>query len=174
MRNLMKLIVITAMTALMLFALITCASADEKIYTSPVFKLPASRLEKAEEIIQNQEEEGEPEETENPEAEPEDEDEGLEELEEGAGELDEEPAKPKREVRITSSQGKVVTEGEPIYLKSELIGFGDEPVTYQWQVDRGDGEGWVDINGGTSDKYMFIANKETITYSWRLIVDIEE
>ena len=62
MRNLMKLIAITAMTALLLFALITCASADEKIYTSPVFKLPQERLEQAEEVIEARaEEEGEPE-----------------------------------------------------------------------------------------------------------------
>ena len=59
MRNLMKLIAITAMTALLLFALTTCAAADEKIYTSPVFKLPPERLEKAEELIEAQEEEAE-------------------------------------------------------------------------------------------------------------------
>ena len=173
MRNLMKLIAITAMTALLLLALVSCASADEKIYTSPVFKLPQDRLQAAEEIIENQEKEAEPEETEEPEAEPEEEDEGLEELEEDAGEVEAQPVKKKREVIITSSQGKIVTEGDQITLSSELKGFADdEQIEYQWQVDRGDGEGWVDINGGDRPKYTFIANKETITYSWRLIVNV--
>ena len=203
MRNLMKLIAITAMTALLLFALVTCAAADEKIYTSPVFKLPPERLTQAEEIIEAQAEaeeaepeetdesedaEGEPEEAEVPEdaeGEPEDdltedfdEGENLEDgedfadLEDDAGEL--EPEAPQRQVIIKSSQGEIVTEGDQIVLTSELVGFGDEPVTYQWQVDRGDGQGWVDVEGATRYKHTFIANKETIQYSWRLIVNIEE
>ena len=170
MRNLMKLIAVTAITALLLFALITCASADEKIYTSPVFTLPTDRLERAEEILNNQEQEGEPEDSE---AEPEDEDGSLEELDEGAGELEGQSGKAKREVIIKSSQGSIVTEGDRITLTSELRGFADdEQVEYQWQVDRGDGAGWVDVNGGTDYKYTFIANRETIQYSWRLIVNV--
>ena len=190
MRNLMKLIAIMAMTALLLFALTTCAAADEKIYTSPVFKLPPERLTQAEEIIEAQAEaeEAEPEETdesEDAEGEPEDdltedfdEGENLEDgedfadLEDDAGEL--EPEAPQRQVIIKSSQGEIVTEGDQIVLTSELVGFGDEPVTYQWQVDRGDGQGWVDVEGATRYKHTFIANKETIQYSWRLIVNIEE
>ena len=189
MRNLMKLIAIMAMTALLLFALTTCAAADEKIYTSPVFKLPPERLTQAEEIIEaqaeNEPEADEPEEAEDPEGEPAeeptedfDEGEGLEDggdfadLEDDAGEL--EPEAPQRQVIIKSSQGEIVTEGDQIVLTSELVGFGDEPVTYQWQVDRGDGQGWVDVEGATRYKHTFIANKETIQYSWRLIVNIEE
>ena len=185
----MKLIAITAMTALLLFALTTYAAADEKIYTSPVFKLPPERLTQAEEIIEaqaeNEPEADEPEEAEEPEGEPAeeptedfDEGEGLEDggdfadLEDDAGEL--EPEAPQRQVIIKSSQGEIVTEGDQIVLTSELVGFGDEPVTYQWQVDRGDGQGWVDVEGATRYKHTFIANKETIQYSWRLIVNIEE
>lgn len=195
MRNLMKLIAITAMTALLVFALIICASADEKIYTSPVFKLPRERLEQAEEILEAQEEESEPEESEdlgegpeeageNPEEDGEDpeedgedpeEDEGFEELDDDAGELDGEPVSQKREVIIRSTQGAIVTEGERITMTSELRGFGDdEQVEYQWQVDRGDGAGWVDVNGANKFKYTFIANEETIKYSWRLIVSVVE
>ena len=55
MRKLMKLIVITALTALLFCALITCAAADEKIYTSPTFTLPTDRLILAEEIFDAQE-----------------------------------------------------------------------------------------------------------------------
>jgi hypothetical protein len=189
MRNLMKLIAITAMTVLLLCALITCASADEKIYTSPVFKLPRERLEQAEEILDSQEQDGEPEESEEPaegtdeegdipedeegDVPEEDEDEDFEELGDDAGEMNEEPGTQKREVIIRSSQGAVVTEGDQITMTSELRGFGDdEQVEYQWQVDRGDGAGWVDISGATKFKYTFIANEETIKYSWRLIVNV--
>ena len=219
MRKLMKLIAITAMTALLFSALITCAAADEKIYTSPTFTLPADRLIQAEEILDAQEAANQPEEPEETgeevpedgealsedgealpgdgeelpeegEALPEDgeeisedgeesdepeEDEDFEELDETAGEVTAEPAKPKHKVVIRSSQGEIVTEGEQIVLTSELIGFDDdEQVTYQWQVDRGDGNGWVDAEGGTKWKYIFIADKTTITYSWRLIVNVIE
>ena len=180
MRNLMKLIAITAMTALLVFALAACASADEKIYTSPVFKLPRERLEQAEEILEAQEQESEPEEPEDLGDEPEeDEDFGengdVEELDDNAGELTEGPARQKREVIIRSTQGAIVTEGDRITMTSELRGFGDdEKVVYQWQVDRDDGAGWVDVNGANKFKYTFIANEETIKYSWRLIVSVVE
>ena len=246
MRKLMKLIAITAVAALLFCAMITCAAADEKIYTSPTFTLPQDRLIRAEEIFdaREAEEEAEPDEAEDPEAEPAEdeelsegeepaedeelsegeepaegeeavegeepaegeepvegeepaegeepvegeqpvedeepdedsdleEDEDFEELEEEAGEVDPEPAKPKRQVIIRSSQGEVVTEGEVITLRSELRGFGDdEQVTYQWQVDRGEGNGWEDVEGATKDKHIFIADRTTIRYSWRLIVNV--
>ena len=253
MRNLMKLIAITVIAALLLCTMITCAAADEKIYTSPTFTLPADRLIRAEEIFdarEAEEEETEPEEAENPEEEltedekpaeseepdedeelvegeeptegeepvegdeptegeepvegdepaegeelpegeqpdedvqPEEgeepdedsdleEDEGFEELDEDAGEVAEELAKQKRQVIIKSSQGEVVTEGEVITLRCELIGFDDdEQVTYQWQVDRGEGNGWEDVEGATKGKHIFIADRNTIRYSWRLIVNV--
>ncbi len=179
MRKLMKLIAITAMTALLFCALITCAAADEKIYTSPTFTLPADRLVQAEEIFDTQEAENQPEEVEEAGEEiPEDgeepeEDEDVEELNEDAGEVTAEPAAQKRQVIIRSSQGEVVTEGEVITLRSELRGFGDdEQVTYQWQVDRGEGNGWEDVEGATKDKHVFIADRTTIQYSWRLIVNV--
>ena len=270
MRNLMKLIATTAMTALLLLALIICATADEKIYTSDTFTLPLDRLEKAEEIFDAREQaeaaalaeqeataepgeesevpeesqtpaegeqpeegqtptegeqpaegqtpaegeqpegqtpaegeqpegqtpaEGEqpeesqtpaegqqpeecpaPEGTEDPDEDEEpdedDEDEGLEELDDDAGEVTEEPVEEKRRVVIRSSQGAIVTEGDQITLTSELYGFGDHLVEYQWQVDKGEGAGWEDINGGDRYKYTFIANRETIRYSWRLIVNV--
>ena len=179
MRNLTKLIAIMTTAVLLIAALITCAAADEQLYTTPVFKLPKERLEAAEEILESREQESEPEESEDPEGEPEDDDwdfdddDDFEELDEDAGEVTEQPAKQKHEVIIRSSQGKVVSEGEVITLTSELRGFDDdEQVTYQWQVDRRDGNGWVDISSGDRSKYIFIADKETITYSWRLIVNV--
>ena len=230
MRKLMKLIVITALTALLFCALITCAAADEKIYTSPTFTLPTDRLILAEEIFDAQEAANQPEEPEEigeelpeegealptegeelpetgeelpetgeelpaegeslpaegeeipenseelPEADEEsDEDEDVEALDEDAGEVIEEPIIQRREVIIRSSQGEIVTEGEVITLRSELRGFGDdEQVTYQWQVDRGEGNGWEDVEGATKDKHVFIADRTTIRYSWRLIVNVIE
>ena len=58
MKNLKKLIVITAMAALLICVAMTCAAADEKIYESPVFKLPVDRLQ-AEQWVENQPEETE-------------------------------------------------------------------------------------------------------------------
>lgn len=170
MRNLMKLIVITALAALLIFAMASCAAADEKLYTSPVFKLPTDRLEEAKEWAESQPE------TEPEEAEPEEEVPGEDEEEdEDAGEevLDEN-GKPQRKVIIRSSQGEKVTVGEFIYLTSKLVGFDDVEVTYQWQVDTGDGAGWTDIEGATESTFMFVADHETVDYNWRLIVNVVE
>ena len=174
MRNLMKLIAVTAITALLLFALASCASADERIYTSPVFKLPADRLQLAEEIIENQAKDEESDQAEVTANETGDEDEVIENLDDDAGEVTEE-FEERRRVTIKSSQGAIVTEGDQIRLTSELHGFGDdEIVDYQWQVDRGDGLGWVDVEGANKWKHEFVANEETIKYSWRLIVNVIE
>ena len=86
----------------------------------------------------------------------------------------EENSEPARQIRIISSQGPVVTEGEIIYLTGELIGFEGLNVSYQWQVDRGDGAGWTDVEGAVRSRHMFVASRETIEYSWRLIVHILE
>ena len=208
MRNLMKLITITLMTALLLCVVIGCASADDKIYTSPLYRLPADRLvtwaeaqeeevlpeeTDEEDVLQDEEvpgledEEVTGDETTEPgnepgpepesesEARPESESEArLESESEAEPESESEPEAPERAVLIFSSQGKVVTENEIIYLTSELIGFDDVEVAYQWQVDRGDGLGWVDIEGGTGPKHMFVARRDTITYKWRLIVTVVE
>ena len=184
MKNLMKLIVITAVTALLLCMVITCASADEKIYTSPVFRLPKDKLEEWAEtqpdVPEGEEEPEEPEEdeatgdteTDEPQGET-----GEMQDETGEPQTDESgaPVQPKREVRISSSQGKIVKKNEFITLTSKLIGFSDDEVlTFQWQVDRGDGLGWVDVEGATGETYKYSANEETIAYKWRLIVNVEE
>lgn len=175
MRKLMKLITITAIAALLFCVVISCASADEKIYTSPVFKLPKEQLKDWSETL--------PEETDEPETPGETGDlpgeDGKTEEPDVPGEKPEEddgakPARPERAVLIFSTQKSVETEGEFIYLTSELIGFDDVKVTYQWQVNRNDGLGWVDIEGATRDRYMFVASVETIRYGWRLIVDVVE
>ncbi len=244
MKNQKKLIVIVTMIALLICAaLMTCALADEKIYTSPTFKLPADEImewvetqpegeapegeqpaegtpeegeapegeqpaegtpeegepeegddfdedrddepagdtsEQGETPAEGTPEEGEPEEGEDLDEDRDDEPAGDtseqgETPAEGTGEEDEivgVAKTPERSVMIRSSQGDVVTEGEIIYLTSKLKGFDGLDIAYQWQVDRGDGAGWVDVEGANRSKHMFVADRETITYSWRLIVTI--
>ena len=214
MKNQKKLIVIATIIALLICAaLTTCAMADEKIYTSPTFKLPAEKIQdwtesQPEEEVPAEEqpaegtpEEGEPEDEwldDDPRGDEEDGEPTAETPEEGTegetpaeGTEGETPAEgtepqgeegevvgetetkaPERTVTIRSSQGDVVTEGEIIYLTSKLKGFDGLDIAYQWQVDRGDGAGWVDVEGANRSKHMFVADKETITYSWRLIVTV--
>ena len=205
MKNQKKLIVIATIIALLICAaLMSCAMADERIYTSPTFKLPAEKIREwtesqPEEEVPAEEqptegtpEEGEPEDEwpdEDPRGDEEDGEPTAETPAEGTegetpaagtepqgeeGEVvgETETKAPERTVTIRSSQGDVVTEGEIIYLTSKLKGFDGLDIAYQWQVDRGDGAGWVDVEGANRSKHMFVADKETIQYSWRLIVTV--
>ena len=210
MKNQTKLIVIVTMIALLMCVVISLAVADEKIYTSPTFKLPADQIKEWAEDQPEGEipEEGTPEEGTSEEGTPEEgktdeddwgedarEEDSLDYVPEGetptegtepAGETPAEgteaqneegnvvgeTVQPERSVQIRSSQGDVVTEGEIIYLTSKLKGFDGLDIAYQWQVDRGDGEGWVDVEGANRSKHMFVADRETIRYSWRLIVTV--
>ena len=193
MKNQKKLIVIVTMTALLICAvMMSCALADEKIYTSPTFKLPAEKIMEWVEETQPEEEVPEEGQTEETPAEEEPEDDWLDEDPregESDGPAAEIPAEgneaqgeegdvvgevkaPERTVTIRSSQGDVVTEGEIIYLTSKLTGFDGLDIAYQWQVDRGDGAGWVNVEGANRSKHMFVADRETIKYSWRLIVNV--
>ena len=210
-----KLIAILTVVAL-LASLAATALADDKIYTSPTFKIPKDRIVISEtitpEIIDETAgddagltEDGEP--LDGPVDETGELPEGGEaldgpvdetgELPEGGealdgpadetGELPEdgEPAdgtedaageevRVERQVKIYSTRKAKVYETEIIEMTSELIGFGDEEVTYQWQVDRGDGLGWVDVEDATRWKYTFIVDRETALYNWRLIVTVVE
>ena len=174
MKNLMKLIVIAAMTALLLFAAMSFAAADEKIYTSPVFKLPADKITDWLESQPEDQTEPEPGEQPGDETEPDETEPDENEPDESEPETGSEAGSGERRIRIFSSQGSTVTEGEIIYLTSSVEGFGDAKLSYQWQVDRGDGAGWVDVEGADRDKHMFVASRETIMYSWRLIVNVVE
>lgn len=164
-----KLFVIVIMVALLMAAAMTCALADEKIYTSPAFKLPKEEIEQwvetlPEETLPEEEEPVEPEEEDLPE-------DG--EQPEGEEPADED-APVEQKVTIFSSRGEQVTEKEWIYLTSVLEGFDGLEPTFQWQVDRQDGEGWVDVKDANEPTYKFVATKETIQYKWRLIVSIDD
>ena len=189
-----------AVTVLALLA--GSAFAEERIYTSGTFKIPEDRIERTEALPEDETPEAETGEEGSPEAEnletpetlPEAETlpEGAEPVsgEEGipddavtpAEEENQEPEEPaaaealppeERTVYITSTRGEHVTSGEAIYLEAHLVGFGDLPVTYQWQVDRNDGMGWQDV-GSNRNYHVFIASEETVLYSWRLLVNVDE
>ena len=154
---------IAMLTVIALVATMAAAAlADDKLYTSQVFSIPKERVEEDLSQIEMPEphQEDEPEE-------PEPEEVFEEEPEEKTTE-----GKTQRKVLIKSSRGDTVIEGEIITLKSKLVGFDDVEVHYQWQVDRGDGAGWVNVEGANRSKHMFVADRETIKYSWRLIVNV--
>ena len=163
MRKSTKLIAMLTVIALVATMAAT-ALADDKLYTSTVFSIPKERVE--EDLSQI--EMPEPQKEEEPE-EPEPEEVFEEEPEEKTTE-----GKTQRKVLIKSSRGDTVIEGEIITLKSKLVGFDGVEVHYQWQVDRGDGEGWVDVEGATGPEHSFVARKDTILYSWRLTISTDE
>lgn len=157
-----KLIAMLTVIALMAGTLAT-ATADDKIFTSEIYVIPEDRLDP--EMMQEVQE-PEPQPEEQPAEEP-----GTEEPE-PEEEVPEEEAPAERKVRIASSRGDVVIENEIITLSSQLIGFDGVDVQYQWQVDRG--EGWTDVDGATGPTHQFVATRDTILYSWRLIVTVDE
>lgn len=158
-----KLIAMLTVIAL-LATMAAAALADDKLYTSQVFSIPKERVE--EELSQ----------IEMPEPQKEEEPEEPEPEEVFEDEPEEKPTEDKtqRKVLIKSSRGETVIEGEIITLKSKLVGFDGVEVHYQWQVDRGDGEGWVDVEGATGPEHSFVARKDTILYSWRLTISTDE
>lgn len=158
-----KLIAMLTVIAL-LATMAATALADDKLYTSTVFSIPKERVEEDLSQIEMPEPQKE-EEPEEPEPEEVFEDEPEEKTTEG---------KTQRKVLIKSSRGDTVIEGEIITLKSKLVGFDGVEVHYQWQVDRGDGEGWVDVEGANGPTHSFVARKDTILYSWRLTVSVDE
>lgn len=158
-----KLIAMLTVIAL-LATMAAAALADDKLYTSQVFSIPKERVEEELSQIEMPEPQKE-EEPEEPEPEEVFEDEPEEKPTEG---------KTQRKVLIKSSRGETVIEGEIITLKSKLVGFDGVEVHYQWQVDRGDGDGWVDVEGATGPEHSFVARKDTILYSWRLTISTDE
>ena len=158
-----KLIAMMTVTAL-LVCMLAAAVADDKIFTSGVFSIPKERVE---EDLLKQYVEKVPQTEEKPESEP------VDDEPEEPEEEEEDPAAG-RQVKIRSSRGDVVIENEIITLTSKLIGFDGVEVHYQWQVDRGDGAGWVDVEGATGPDHSFVARKDTILYSWRLTVTTDE
>ena len=166
MKKTMKLIAMLTVITL-LTGLLAVAIADDKIYTSPTFKIPKDRVV----VLPDPEPETSIEEGTEPEGQPAEEQPG----EEPAPETPAEEAGPvERKVLITSSRKDTVIRDQFITLYSELVGFDGLEPHYQWQVDRGDGNGWVDVEGATGATHSFVARPDTILYNWRLIVTVDE
>lgn len=71
-------------------------------------------------------------------------------------------------VTANQPQNQCVGESKTYILKSE-VGEGYINPRMQWQINTGDGNGWVDIAGATSDAYTFIQGAGTFgTYQYRL------
>ena len=62
--------------------------------------------------------------------------------------------------------------GEDVILTGIVEGADDYTVTYQWEVDRG--EGFEPIEGATESEYRFPASMESLQWSWRLVVYVSE
>lgn len=75
-----------------------------------------------------------------------------------------------RSVNIYSSMGDTVRKGEVITLTGELVGFEDKDINLQWQYD--DGMCWTDVPGANDLTHSFTATVESINYSWRLAVTV--
>ena len=83
---------------------------------------------------------------------------------------DEEAEHPEKKVTIFTSRRSVMRSGEEITLTSELEGFENLDVEYQWERDAHDGSGYQPVEGANSDSYSFEASAETLSCDWRLKV----
>ena len=92
-------------------------------------------------------------------------------LPEEAPEADEngEPAKKERKVTLFTSKWVATKPGETIYITSKLEGFEDcTEIAYQWMCDKGNG--FEPVEGATDRTLQFVADKDTVTYYWKLRV----
>ena len=96
--------------------------------------------------------------------------------EEAAEEIPEEAAEETAEaeeiaeqkVTIFTSRRVYMTMGEPVYLTSELEGFEGLETVFQWECDKG--EGFEPVEGADEDHYTFIADAESLSWGWKLLV----
>ena len=77
-----------------------------------------------------------------------------------------------RNVKIRTTLGSVVNQGDTITMTGVLTGFDDVQVLLQWQVN--DGTGWKDVGSATGTQYTFTANGQTVNNDWRLKVTIAD
>ena len=69
---------------------------------------------------------------------------------------------------------QTLVKGEFLQLVSKLENCETaQSITYQWQVDKQDGNGFVDINGANNSTYTVTITKELYNYTWRLKVTVE-
>ena len=73
-------------------------------------------------------------------------------------------------VTIFTSRRKTVRVGEPVTLTSRIEGFDGFEIRYQWECDKHDGAGFLDVSGADEDSYTFSASAESMSWDWRLSV----
>lgn len=73
---------------------------------------------------------------------------------------------------VFSSRRANMTEGETVYLTSQVVGVDGYRLEYQWQVNRGGG--FQDVPGATGPGYSFAASVESLSWDWQLIVNVYE
>ena len=64
--------------------------------------------------------------------------------------------------------------GDSVNLFIRTTGLDGYRLSYQWYVDKGDGYGFVPVEGATGDTVTFVATRETLSYDWQIVVDVEE
>lgn len=64
--------------------------------------------------------------------------------------------------------------GDSVNLFIRTTGLDGYSLSYQWYVDKGDGYGFVPVEGATGDTVTFVATRETLSYDWQIVVDVEE
>ena len=64
--------------------------------------------------------------------------------------------------------------GDSVNLFIRTTGLDGYRLSYQWYVDKGDGYGFVPVEGATGDTITFVASRETLSYDWQIVVDVEE
>ena len=77
-------------------------------------------------------------------------------------------AEPVLKVTIFTSRKAVMTEGESIELTSELEGFDNYEIRYQWECNKG--EGFEPVEGANDATFVYAASLETLGWDWRLTV----
>lgn len=86
-------------------------------------------------------------------------------------ELPETDAVVQPKVTIFTDRKSVMYPGDIVTLTSVLEGLDGYTITYQWQVNTGNG--WADVPGATGATHSFEASVETLAYGWRLSVSFE-
>lgn len=99
----------------------------------------------------------------------------IEEEPDGTGEevpAEEEAEEPTANMKVTifTSRRKTVRVGEPVTLTSRIEGFDGFEIRYQWECDKHDGAGFLDVSGACEDSYTFSASAESMSWDWRLSV----
>lgn len=86
-------------------------------------------------------------------------------------ELPETDAEVQPKVTIFTDRKSVMYPGDIVTLTSVLEGLDGYTISYQWQVNTGNG--WADVPGATGATHSFEASVETLAYGWRLSVSFE-